>query len=105
MSEPIVPVRTYVIVFAALILLAALTTAIASLDLGVFNTVTALGIAALKMALVALFFMHIWYKPGLTRIVILAGFFWLALLVTMVLVDIFTRGWTNQPTGWLSGRL
>lgn len=103
MAEPLVSVRTYTIVFVALVALAALTTGLASVDLGVFNTVAALAIAAAKMLLVALFFMHVWYKQGLTRIVILAAFFWLALLVSMTLIDVFTRNWTPQPTGWLPG--
>lgn len=104
MSEQIVPVRTYVIVFVALLALAALTTAAAGVDLGIFNTVVALAIAATKMTLVALFFMHVWYKRGLTRIIILASFFWLALLMTLTLVDVFTRGWIAQPAPWGFGR-
>ena len=104
MSEQIVPVRTYVIVFLVLLALAALTTGIASVDLGIYNTVVALAIAATKMTLVALFFMHVWYKRGLTRIIILASFFWLALLMTLTLVDVFTRGWIPQPAAWGLGR-
>ena len=100
MSEQIAPVRTYVIVFVVLLALAALTTAVASVDLGVFNTVVALAIAATKMTLVALFFMNVWYKPGLTRIIILASFFWLALLMTLTLVDVFTRNWIPQAVPW-----
>jgi cytochrome c oxidase subunit IV len=100
MAEPIPSVRTYVLVFGALMLLAGLTTALAYIDLGIYNTVAALVIAGLKMMLVALFFMHIWYKPGLTRIVIVAGFFWLALLVAFTLADQFTRGWTPRALPW-----
>lgn len=103
MSEPIVSVRTYTTVFLALLALAALTTGLASVDLGTLNTVVAMAIAAAKMLLVALFFMHVWYKRGLTRIVIVAAFFWLALLVSMTLIDVFTRGWTPQPAGWVPG--
>jgi cytochrome c oxidase subunit 4 len=103
MSERIVTVRTYVIVFVALLILAALTTAVAYVDLGIFNTVVAMAIAAAKMTLVALFFMNVRYKRGLTRIVILASFFWLALLVGMTLVDEFSRHWTPQPLGWGPG--
>ena len=45
MSEHVVPIRTYVLVFLALIVLTALTTGVAFLDLGSFNTVAALAIA------------------------------------------------------------
>jgi cytochrome c oxidase subunit IV len=90
-------VGTYVFVFAVLLLLAALTTGIAYINLGPFNTVVALAIAAVKMFLVGLFFMHLWYIRGLPRIVVLAGFFWLALMVSFTLADVFSRSWIKPP--------
>jgi cytochrome c oxidase subunit IV len=89
-------VRTYVLVFVALLVLAAATTAIAYVDLGPYNTVVALAIAAIKACLVGLFFMHLLYTQGLTRIVVLAGFFWLALMVSFTLADVFTRPWIGR---------
>ncbi len=97
MSEKTPSVRTYIIVFVALLLLAALTTGIAYVNLGKFNTVAALAVAVIKMCLVGLFFMHLWYSPALTRIVVLAGFFWLALMVSFILTDVFTRSWIKPP--------
>lgn len=96
MSAPGPSVRTYVLVFVALLLLAAATTAIAYVDLGPFNTVIALAIASIKACLVGLFFMHLLYTQGLTRIVVLAGFFWLALMVSFTLADVFTRQWAGR---------
>jgi cytochrome c oxidase subunit 4 len=78
------------------LVLAALTTGIAYVDLGPFNTVIALAIAVVKMSLVGLFFMHLWYSPGLNRIVVLAGFFWLALLVSFTLADFLSRTWITS---------
>jgi cytochrome c oxidase subunit IV len=98
--EPIVPVRTYTWVFVALLILAALTTFVASIDLGLFNTVIAMVIATTKMLLVALFFMHLRYKAGLSRIASIAGLFWLGLLVAFTLADVFTRNWTPQGKPW-----
>jgi cytochrome c oxidase subunit 4 len=98
MSEENPTVRTYVLVLVALLILAALTTAIAYIDLGPFNTVVALTIAAIKMCLVGLFFMHLFYTRGLARIVVLAGFFWLALMVSFTLADAFSRSWI-RPSG------
>jgi len=99
MSAPGSPsVRTYVLVFVALLILAAATTAIAYVDLGPFNTVVALAIASIKASLVGLFFMHLLYTRGLTRIVVLAGFFWLALMVSFTLADVFTRHWVGLPS-------
>jgi cytochrome c oxidase subunit IV len=97
MTEENPSVRTYVLVFVALLLLAALTTGVAYINLGPFNTVAALAIAAIKMCLVGLFFMHLWYSRGLTRIVVLAGFFWLVLMVSFTLADVFSRPWITPP--------
>ncbi len=100
MSEHIVPTKLYFLVFAALIVGTAVTTGVAFVDLGPLNTVVALAIAVCKMVLVILFFMHVKYSRGLTKIVVVAGFFWLAILLTLTLSDIFTRNWTPIPAGW-----
>jgi len=96
----VVPVRTYLLVFFALMAGTALTTAVAYIDLGRWNTVVALAIAVTKMTLVILFFMHVKYATGLTRIVILCGFFWLAIMVALTLSDELTRVWEINPSGW-----
>ncbi|MGH9494032.1 MAG: cytochrome C oxidase subunit IV family protein [Candidatus Sulfotelmatobacter sp.] len=98
--EHVVPISTYVGVFLALIALTALTTGVAYIDLGQWNTVAALLIAVVKMLLVVLFFMHVKYAAGLTRIAILAGFFWLAIMITLTLSDELTRGWEIVSHGW-----
>jgi cytochrome c oxidase subunit 4 len=96
----VVPVETYVGIFVALIVLTGVTTGVAYIDLGVMNTVVALAIATVKMLLVVLFFMHVKYSPGLTRLVIIAGFFWLAILVAFTLSDELTRHWTPESGPW-----
>jgi cytochrome c oxidase subunit 4 len=60
----------------------------------------ALAIAVTKMMLVVLFFMHVKYATGLTRIVILAGFFWLGIMITLSCADELTRTWEINPAGW-----
>jgi cytochrome c oxidase subunit 4 len=79
----------------------ALTTWIAYIDLGRWNTVVALTIAVIKMVLVVLFFMHVKYATGLTRVVILAGFFWLGIMITLSSADELTRTWEIVPQSWL----
>lgn len=100
MSQHVVPVRLYVLIFLTLCVLTLLTTGVAFIDLGPFNTVAALAIAVTKAVLVILFFMHLRYSPDLTRIVVVAGFFWLAILITLTLSDFRTRSWTPTPAGW-----
>jgi len=98
----VVPVSTYLAVFVALMVGTALTTWVAYIDLGRWNTVVALVIAVTKMILVVLFFMHVKYATGLTRVVILAGFFWLGIMITLSCADELTRTWEIVPQTWLS---
>jgi cytochrome c oxidase subunit 4 len=90
-------VTTYVLVFLGLIVLTVLTTAVAFVDLGAFSVVVALGIACCKMLLVALFFMHVRHSTKLTRLVLVGGLLWLAILLLLTLGDIMSRGWVGVP--------
>ena len=96
----VVPVRIYVSVFLALMALTALTTGVAYIDLGRWNTVAALAIAVTKMLLVVLFFMHVKYATGLTRVIIIAGFFWLGIMICFSMADELTRSWEYNPLPW-----
>ena len=100
MPEHVLPIKTYALIFATLIALTGLTTGVAFVDLGAANTIVALAIAVAKMLLVVLFFMHVKFMPGLTKIVVVAGFFWLAIMLSLTLGDYFTRGWATVPQGW-----
>jgi cytochrome c oxidase subunit 4 len=93
----VVPVGVYLAVFAALMVLTAVTTAAAFQDLGPLNNVVALGIATLKASLVVLFFMHVRYGTRLTPLVITAGLFWMVILIALTLTDYLTRGWLGVP--------
>ena len=92
-TEHILPKRTYYTVFAILIACTYLTWQVAYFDLGPLNAVVALGIAALKAVLVVLFFMHVRYGTRLTWAVIVAGVFWLTILLAVTMSDYLTRGW------------
>ncbi|TAH48401.1 MAG: hypothetical protein EYC68_20745 [Chloroflexota bacterium] len=93
MSEPIIPTRTLFIVCGALLLLTALTIGAYFMDLGILHTPVALAIAGAKAVLILLFFMHLRYSSGLTRIVLLAGLLWLGILILGTMDDALTRGW------------
>ena len=92
MSEHIVPVRTYISIWLALLVLTGLTAGIAFVNLGPFNTVVALVIATLKALLVVLIFMHVKYASDrLTKVVLVSALFWLLLLLGLSLADYTTR--------------
>ena len=112
MSAHVVPLKTYLGIFVALLVLTGLTTGAAFVDFGELhtglrlvdviplNTVVALAIAVVKMLLVILFFMHVKYSSGLTKIVVMAGFLFLSILVSLTLADELTRGWSPEAGGW-----
>jgi len=97
MSAHVDSVKTYVFVFAALIVATVATTAVAFVDLGPFSVVVALAIAVCKMLLVALFFMHVRHSGPLTRLVLLGAVLWLSILIFFTLSDFATRGWLGVP--------
>jgi cytochrome c oxidase subunit 4 len=97
MSEHVDSAKSYVLVFLALIVLTVVTTAVAFVDLGPFSVVAALGIAVCKMLLVALFFMHVRHSTQLTRVVLIGGLMWLAILIFFTMADVVTRGWFGVP--------
>jgi cytochrome c oxidase subunit 4 len=97
MSEHVDSAKSYLLVFAGLIALTILTTAVAFVDLGAFSVVVALAIACCKMLLVALFFMHVRHSSQLTKLVLVAALLWLAILIFFTLSDFVTRGWFGVP--------
>ncbi len=96
-SEHVDSIATYAAVWIALLIATAVTTAVAYIDLGAFSVVVALAIAAGKMLLVALFFMHVRHSTKLTRLVVTGGLMWLGILLLFTMADIATRGWIGVP--------
>lgn len=88
-----VSVTTNIVVFAALMILLAITIWAAVHDLGALNTPIALVIAACKTALIMLYFMHIRFSNRLVWIFAAAAFLWLSILIALSLSDYLTRGW------------
>lgn len=101
MSEHIVPVRTYILVFLALMVFTAITVFVAYFDLastwGPLNAIVALSIAVIKATLVVLFFMHVKYSSKLTQVLVVAGVFWLIILLAFTMADYLTRTGWPQP--------
>jgi cytochrome c oxidase subunit 4 len=90
-TEHIVSPGTYLAIILTLLALTGITVFAAFVDLGRFNIVVALLIATVKATLVVLIFMHAKYAPERTKLVIIAGVFWLALLLFMTLSDYASR--------------
>lgn len=99
----VVSPRIYLSVLIALLCATGLTVSASYFDLGewhifrgvtlFWNPVVALAIAATKMILVVLFFMHVKYSTRLTRLTVMSGVFMFLILVGMTLTDYVTRAW------------
>ncbi|MGE5326389.1 MAG: cytochrome C oxidase subunit IV family protein [Deltaproteobacteria bacterium] len=115
MAGHIVSRKVYFMVFASLLVLTALTTLAAYVNLDAYlgikfvpmNTIVALAIALCKATLVALFFMHVKYSSQLTKLAVVAGIFWLAILIALTLSDYKTRmmNLPNPPETWQTSNL
>ncbi|GAB4434570.1 MAG: cytochrome C oxidase subunit IV family protein [Chloroflexi bacterium OHK40] len=93
---------TYFRVFGALMVLMILTVVAFYVEplLG-FNrlvgVIIAMAIACTKTALIVLYFMHIKISERITQLYAAASFVGFALLVIIVMIDYFARGWPPAP--------
>ena len=94
MAEHVVSRKTYLWVWIALMVLMAATAGLSRIDLGEWSTLLALAIAVVKALLVILFFMHVRYESQrITWVVVVAGFFWLFILMALSMTDYLSRGY------------
>lgn len=92
MTHHIVPIKVYLSVFIALMVLMAATVAVAFVDLGIFSNIVAMVIAVAKTTLIMLFFMHLRYNSRLIQIFAVVGFLFVLILVSFTVSDYITRG-------------
>ena len=76
--------------WGALVVLTGATYAATWIDLGNLNLALALLIATVKAVLVALFFMHLMWDKGLNRVLFLAAIVFVAIFVSITLMDTLT---------------
>jgi len=95
--EHILPIRSYLAVYIALMVLLVATVGAAFIDLGWFNFALTMIIAVAKALMIVLIFMHVRYSERLIWVFSSAAFLWLAILIWFSLNDYFTRGELNIP--------
>jgi cytochrome c oxidase subunit 4 len=93
-SHHIVPVSTYLIVFAILMVLLIITVAVAFVNLGNFNLPVALTIAVIKAVLIVMFFMEVKYNSRLVWVFAGSSFIFLVIMLLMTMNDYVTRKFT-----------
>lgn len=92
MSEHVTSIKFYVAIGTTLIVLTGVTVLAAFINLGAFNPVVALVIATVKALLVVLYFMHVKdASERMVKVVIVAGIFFLMILLGLSLADYTTR--------------
>lgn len=101
---PIPKVGTLVAVWAALIVLTGLTSAVSYIELGELNIVVALLIAVTKASLVAWIFMAVRHTTSLTKLFCVAGLAWLSILILLTYSDYSTRDWIYQAKPWATNK-
>src|SRR6266446_9667648 len=95
MSEQ-VSKSTYYKVFAALMVLLVVTVVATYIPWASrIGIVIAMAVAITKATLVVLYFMHVRGSSGLTKVFVVAGLAWLAILMGITLVEYHTRPWLS----------
>ena len=85
------PVRTYLMVAAALFTLTVITVAVAQVDFGPWNLVVAMLVATTKAVLVALFFMHLFYDNKLYGAFFTGALVFLGVFIIITMFDTMKR--------------
>lgn len=83
----VMPVPVLLGVFALLMLLTVATVSVTWVDLGPANLWIAMGIATVKAAFVALYFMHLRYDHPFNALIFVTGLLFLALFISLTLLD------------------
>lgn len=91
-SHHIIPFKTLLGVFLALVVLTVLTVAVAQVDLGVLNDPVAIAIAVAKAALVVMFFMALKYDKPVNSMVFVVGTSFVLIFLIFTLFDTAFRG-------------
>src|SRR3989338_10103899 len=82
---------TYLLVWAALLVLTVITVSVSYYNFGILNIVVAMGVATIKGALVCLYFMHLKYDNKVNQVVFISAFVFLAVFVGVTASDVFFR--------------
>jgi cytochrome c oxidase subunit 4 len=90
-EHTLVKARTYTAVYAALVVLTALTIAVAGMHLGRLSVLGALVIASIKASLVLLWFMHLKYEKKMFMIMFVVAVAFLTIAIGVTFFDIAYR--------------
>ncbi len=87
----VIPRKTYLLIYVALMILLVVTWAASLVSLGRFNLTVAMLIAGVKTILIVMYFMHARYSSPLTRLFAFGGLLWFVLLISLTVLDVHQR--------------
>lgn len=88
----IFPYSSCLKIFGLLMVLTAITVAVAFIDLGKMNLIVALVVASIKASLVALFFMGLKFDKKDNAVIFATSFLFLIIFIILTAFDLFYRG-------------
>ncbi len=107
----VMPIKAYLGVFGALLVLTAITVLVSEANLGAAGLPVAMAVAAIKAGLVIGFFMHLKYDTRFHSFVFFGTLLFVGIFFLLTFVDFNTRGlmskeWDNKTLavdkGWLT---
>lgn len=94
----VTPLRIYLGVGIALVILTAITVGVAQINLGGWNAIVAVFIASIKATLVAFIFMHLWYDRKIFLIIFSVSIMFLTIFIALTMFDILSRGHIDEAS-------
>lgn len=94
--EHISPMKSYINVFAALLVLTGVTYAVSYMDLGAASLAVAMVVAVIKASLVCMYFMHLKYDDPYHVFVFLSTVLFVAIFFTITIFDLESRDELND---------
>lgn len=87
----VLPLKVYMAVATALLVLTVITVVVAQFHFGEFNLIIAMVVAAVKATLVALYFMHLRYDSRIYSLVFVGSLIFLAIFIGFTMLDTLRR--------------
>jgi cytochrome c oxidase subunit 4 len=99
-ANHVLPLKTYLGVYVALIALTFVTVQVSLLDLGTTAIYVAMAVAIIKASLVAAYFMHLKFDSGFNRLIFVGSLLFLAIFFGLTMADLGTRQAIQEVQGF-----
>lgn len=94
----IVPKRVFFTVWVVMIVVTIVNAALAFVRLGPFNSVITMLLGVLNVFLIVWYFIGVRQYRPLLKIIVITGFAWMGIMITLTMADYLSRGWSTVTT-------